>query len=95
MPSSETILSPLRRWKSISVALLSLPSASNANQVERAALAYSLSRLSAGSNRFWPPVWRWPRVSAPRLSSLRAMVLVNRSSPLQFVVTGRNSGVLA
>jgi hypothetical protein len=42
-----------------------------------------------------PPVCRWPRVSAPRLSRRRAIVLVKRSSPLQSVVTGRNSGVVA
>jgi hypothetical protein len=31
----------------------------------------------------------------PRLSRRRAIVLVKRSSPLQSVVTGRNSGVVA
>ena len=94
-PSVSASFSPLRFSKSPSVVLLSLPSHSRWNQVTSAALAYSLSRLSAGSNRFWPPVWRWPRVSAPRLSRRRAIVEVKRSSPLQLVVTGRNSGVVA
>ncbi len=36
-----------------------------------------------------------PRVKAPRLSSRRAMVEVNRFSPWMSVVTGRNSGAQA
>ena len=39
-------------------------------------------------------VWlsRWPQVMAPRLSSLRVMVAINRRSLFTSVATGRNSG---
>lgn len=38
----------------------------------------------------FPPVCLCPRVSVPRLSNLRAIVEINRRSPLTLVVTGRN-----
>ena len=41
---------------------------------------------------FCPPVWRWPRVIAPRLSSRRAMVEIKRFCAFTSVVTGRNRG---
>ena len=51
-----------------------------------------LSRLSSARNRPWPPVWRWPRVMAPSVSSRRAMVERKRFSALTSVAIGRNSG---
>ena len=79
-PSLSQSSSPVRCWKSSSVVLESLPAASRSNQERSAAQAYSLSRLSAGSKSPCPPVCRWPRVSAPRLSRRRAIVLVSLAS---------------
>ena len=45
-----------------------------------------------GSEQPCPPVWRWPRVIAPRVSRRRAMVLRNRFSAFTSVAMGRNSG---
>ena len=58
----------------------------------RALRAIGLSRLSDARKRFCDPVWRWPRVSAPSVSSRRAMVDVNRFSPWTSEVTTRKNG---
>ena len=60
-------------------------------------MAYRLSRLSLSRNSVAsPPIAvcesRWPRVIAPKLSSLRAIVAINLRSPFTSVATGRNSG---
>ena len=49
-------------------------------------------RLSWAQKRPCPPVWRWPRVMAPRVSGRCAIVDRNRFSPLTSVATGRNTG---
>ena len=59
---------------------------------QRGAAHRRISRLSSARNKPWPPVWRWPLVMAPSVSSRRAMVERKRFSAFTFVAIGRNSG---
>ena len=45
-----------------------------------------------GAEQPCPPVWRWPRVIAPSVSSRRAMVDRKRFPPFTLAAIGRKSG---